>query len=218
MEEAWRKRVRLPHVLRRLLLSPFYSSAPTPTTSSTNAVHESSDPKGEMLAFSGLFSSCPASRESFHLNFFLPSLRSFRFSLFFIFFFACLSARWGDASSWKRVVLLLILQAAWSFHKINTFSGASSDIHSSQRTGLSRWRHYLSSWQHTLIPRYPISRKLPLVSTLHSSAVYLFALICLVCFEAIADSGVKVIICQHQHVILQHGHLASSSASVSMFW
>lgn len=75
MEGAWRKRVRLPHVLRRLLLSPFSSSAPTPSTSSTDAMHESSDPKGETLAFSGLFSSRPASRESFHLNFFflLPS-------------------------------------------------------------------------------------------------------------------------------------------------
>lgn len=86
----WRKRLRLPHVLRRLLLSPFSSSAPTPTTSSTDAAHESSDPKGEMLAFSGLFSSCPASRESLHLNFILPSLRSFRF-LAFPYFLFCLS-------------------------------------------------------------------------------------------------------------------------------
>lgn len=83
MDEAWRKRVRLPHVLRPLLLSPFSSCAPTPTTSSTDAAPESSDPKGEMPAFSGLFSSCPASRESFHRYFFiLPSLHSFHSSPF----------------------------------------------------------------------------------------------------------------------------------------
>lgn len=203
MEGAWRKRVRLPHVLRRLLLSPFSSSAPTPSTSSTDAMHESSDPKGEMLAFSGLFSSCPASRESFHLNFlfFRPCARFASCFFWFSFFFSLGFFFLSNAT--RRVGNEFVFY--WFCRRPKVFTKwAPSEVRALTRTNYRRWggssqcRHSLSYWRHTLIPRYPIIPKLSLVSTVHLSAVNLFALIYLVCREAIAGSGVKVFIRQHQ--------------------